>query len=68
MITTDLKAKMITRRSKAYSVDAIARATAEFEQLIAEISPTNWGYALHYNGFATQGTAAQVAALVKAGA
>lgn len=66
MITAELKAKMITRRSKVYSVDAIQRATEEFEQIIAEFAPKNWGYALHYNGFATLATANQVDALVGA--
>ncbi len=66
MITAELKTKMITRRSKAYSVDAVQRATEEFEQIISEFAPKNWAYALQYNGFATAGTASQLNELVGA--
>jgi len=67
-ISPELMNKMVKRGAKRYSVNAEARALEAILEIMNELAPQNWGYALHYNNFATAGTATLIDAEVKAGA
>jgi len=59
MNTKTAQTLIARRASKGYSA---AQSHAFLAELVATFSPSNLGYALHYNGFATERACERVAA------